>query len=189
MLRLKREANGQGSKRALSSCHAGLHPGIGVFPHDRRVDGRDQPGRSRSVNGRRALRSQSRMPSTTGATTAGRTTARVVTTAPLGPAHPARTTPRAQTTALASLATLSVARINSNPADILVMFISPWQSRPQFQASRCMSLPAGAPTSANQSCAVASARFIRSRSSAANCSGPVLMISLSIVPVKRNGSL
>jgi hypothetical protein len=41
----------------------------------------------------------------------------------------------------------------------------------------------------DQSCAVASARFIRSRSSAANCSGPVLMVSLSIVPVNRNGSL
>ena len=54
---------------------------------------------------------------------AGRATGgRVVTTAPLGPAHPARTTPRAQTTALASLATLSVARISSNPANILVMF-------------------------------------------------------------------
>jgi hypothetical protein len=75
-------------------------------------------------HGSRPIYRQTRIPFTiahAGRTTAGLATGPRATTAPFGPAQPARTTPRAQTTALASLVMQDVAKIIRIPAATLLI--------------------------------------------------------------------
>jgi hypothetical protein len=67
-------------------------------------------------------------------------TGRGETTAPLGPAQPARMTPRAQTTALASLTTPNVAKaIRSAAAIFIVVAPSVWKACNHLGVSRDVS--------------------------------------------------